>query len=669
MLTENYFIFTMALRTQYEFLFVGRDEGSFVENYAYDLGEGGESSGKIFISIEVQNNPAEAETLGDIIFDTVRKVFFLDPEKDAYVRFEDAIKAVNRELNQIKSERASGFIGNLNVIVAAIVGSNLYITQSGEAEAYLVRKRLCSTISEGLSDETGNDVFANIASGSMESGDFVVLGSTRLLRYIGKNDLAKVFYVKNLVASLGELKELLSGEVLAKIGLIGVSVHETAAFSEDEKGKIVAHLEKEEVSSFSDESAKTGMMRSMKESVSKLTYVVNDLKKKMSSVQRNVTSNIEAGVSRRGSSSSGTGWTKDRILAVTIVGILVLTAGIFWLKNRANEQQTIDNYTKVLTEVQETIASSQTTGQYNKEQAGEMLTQAEKKALEVINSGYLRSKANEMLESIRTARDSLDAVVRPEVKVLADLTQKRPNVSALGLLALGDNIYAYEYNALYPVIADKVQDPLTIDENETVVAGTVYDDNDSLMFYTKSGKVIEYKDNRMTIVDTADGKFRSGVAVKGYSNKLYVLDPVENQIWRYTRRRDKFDAAEGWNINADIRNGISMAIDGNIYVLNSDGYITQIFSGNKEDFPIKKPPISALSAPSKIFTELEMSQIYILEPSTSRVLVYYKDTKGGAVYSSQYVFDELTDLRDVYVDKDTNKMYLLDSGKIYTVNL
>ena len=47
----------MSLRTQYEFLFVGRDEGNFVENYAYDLGEDSERSDKLFISLEIQNNP------------------------------------------------------------------------------------------------------------------------------------------------------------------------------------------------------------------------------------------------------------------------------------------------------------------------------------------------------------------------------------------------------------------------------------------------------------------------------------------------------------------------------------------------------------------------------------------------------------------------------------
>src|SRR5579883_837926 len=117
----------MSLRTQYEFLFVGRDEDSFVENYAYDLGEGGEHSGKIFINLEIQNNPAEAEDIGELIFDTLRKKFFADLDEDPYIRFEKALKEVNRELKNLRSQKPSQFIGSLHVIIAAIAGTNLFL--------------------------------------------------------------------------------------------------------------------------------------------------------------------------------------------------------------------------------------------------------------------------------------------------------------------------------------------------------------------------------------------------------------------------------------------------------------------------------------------------------------------------------------------------------------
>lgn len=667
----------MVLKAQYEFLFVGKDEGGFVENYAYDLGEGEDNSGKIFVNLEIQNNPADAEAIGETIFDNMRKHFFSDLEKEPYLRFEDAIREVNKALNELKGQKSSSFLGNLNVIVAAIVGNSLFITQTGDAEAYLLRRRLCSAVSEGLQDEGSEEIFANIASGSLESGDTVIFNSTRLLRYISKTDLAKIFSGANLVASLGELKDFLSTEVLGRIGIVGINVKESVAqFSDAEKGKIEAHLEKEEA--YSTKTGEKTMKVSLKEAVTRLSVVVDDLRKKVSSGPSGQGTPKRTPIPPRDVSKGGkianvlsfNNWSKDKILVALVIIIILLTMGIWWLRNRVSEQQVVEEYTSTLNEVQEEIASAETTGQYNKDQAGNMLDHAEEKALEVLNSGQLRGRANELLQFIHDTRDQLDGVLRPEARVLGDLSTKRENVSALGLLSLNDTLYAFEYNALYPLVLDQVQDPLTIDENETVIAGTMYEDENSLIFFTKSGKVLEYKDNRVSFLDATEGAFHKGVAIAGYSNKIYILDPDENQIWRYTRRRDNFDTAEAYNVNAELNDGVDLAIDGSIYVLENTGGIVKIYASNKEDFPIKKQPVNELENPTKIFTELDMSSIYVLEPSEKRVLVYYKDDKtGGAIYSNQYVFDDISELRDIYVDKDTNKMYLLDKSRVYEVVL
>ena len=182
--------------------------------------------------------------------------------------------------------------------------------------------------------------------------------------------------------------------------------------------------------------------------------------------------------------------------------------------------------------------------------------------------------------------------------------------------------------------------------------------------------MIEYKDDRMAFLSTTDTNFKKGDAIEAYSNKIYILDPEGSQIWRYTRRRDQFDGAQAYANSVDLKNGIDLAIDGNVYVLNKDGYVTKLFQGSKEDFPIKKQPVKAVTAPTKIFTEADMSQIFILEPNEHRVLVYLKDDRsGGAVYSGQYIFDEINDLKDVYVDKDTNTMYVLTSKAVYRTAL
>jgi len=215
----------MALKANYEFLFVGRDDNSFLENYSYDLfQEHGDKSGQVFINLEVQNNQVDAEEIGRVIFESMQVKFFEDVERDPYERFEIALRAVNDALNGFKKDKASGYIGNLNIIIAAILGDVLYLTQSVDAEAYLIRKKYVSVVSEGLGDESGdgNDIFISIASGKIESGDFVLFSSTRLLRYVSKTDLAKCVNRRSIMESLNELREVISTEILGRVGLTGI---------------------------------------------------------------------------------------------------------------------------------------------------------------------------------------------------------------------------------------------------------------------------------------------------------------------------------------------------------------------------------------------------------------------------------------------------------------
>jgi len=117
-----------------------------------------------------------------------------------------------------------------------------------------------------------------------------------------------------------------------------------------------------------------------------------------------------------------------------------------------------------------------------------MLTDAEQKGIEILNSGYYKDKARELLDLILETRDKLDGVMHPKMELMADLSQKRSNVSAIGLVHLKDKLFAYEYNALYPVMLNQVADPLTIDDNEKVVSAVNYDDQDSVLFFTESAR-------------------------------------------------------------------------------------------------------------------------------------------------------------------------------------
>lgn len=658
----------MSLKASYEFLFFGKDDNSFLENYSYDLFQDhGEQSGQIFVNLEVQNNPVDAEEIGAVIFETMQKVFFENVTAEPYDRFEAALKAVNGVLGEFKSQKVSGYIGNLNVIISGIVGDTLLLSQTGDAEAYLIRKRYVSVVSEGLHDDPeSEEIFSSIASGQIEEGDLVLFSSTRLLRYISKTDFAKSVHKTSIEDTLGEIKDIVSTEILGRIGMIGV------LFSKVTADDIQSIEDGVDTATQSVLEGTASHVVAHKESVTgKFITAVKGYRRKKKS-------QIYDGRERNSAGGGSMNWlinlAKNKVLGFLMVIILVLVIGIMVTNSNRAAKVEIEKLDEVLTGIQNMISEAETKGGFDKESAKEMLDKAYSDSLTVLNSGYYREKANLYLIQIDDVRDSLDNVQRiEEPELVADLSENRSDVNALGFAVVGDRVFAYEYNALYEVVLDQVQDPLTIDDEETVIAATGFDDRNSVVFLTKSGKLIEYRNGTMSFMDTDDGSFHRGVALADWSNRIYLLDSAGSQIWKYTYKGtlEKFGSAEAYiGDETDLSDAVDVAIDANVFILKSNGDVNKFYAGSKAEFYINNAPFTGFKDPSVIHTTEKLDEVYVLDSAEARVMVFKKDAQSGNLeYSSQYLFDGVGELRDIYVDPDSRELYVLSESKIYKIGL
>jgi len=653
----------MSLKATYEFLFVGRDDNSFLENYYYDLFQDhGERGGQIFINLEVQGNPVDAEEIGSMIFQTMQKGFFEDVNKDPYDRFEYALKLVNKTLSVFQEQKVSNYIGDLNVIIAATVGDQLFVTQTGEAEAYLVRKRYVSVVSEGLSDDKGDEIFSSIASGQIEVGDFVLFSSTRLLRYIGKTDLAQSVHRKDIVESLDDIKDSILTEILGRVALIGIQ------FSRVTKSEESALL-------LQDDTVNKGAMESSENHISvqretltgKFFSSARKYKNKVKSTNIDF-GKIGSWFSNLYKSLFSKGFGKDKILALLILLIFVLVIGIFFASGKRSDREEIERLDTVLEGVQDRIAEAETKAAISKETAQELLDQAYVDAKSVLDSGDYREKAGLLISEIEEARDVLNGVKRIEVPmVYVNLSEKYEGINPLGFVNVDDKVYIYDTQNIYEIVVDQVQDSLVIDENETVVAATGFDNRNSVVFLTESGKLIEYDGGTMSFMDSEDGSFRKGVKLDDWSNKLYILDNTEGQIWKYTYQasRNAFASPDAYVLDdTDLKSAVDISIDGSIYALSDNSDLMKFYAGNKEEFFINDYPTSSLVNPSALFVEEDSDYAYILDSSENRVMVLIKDSSNGHMnYVSQYLFETDGEIRDLYVEG--NVMYLISSaGKL-----
>lgn len=664
----------MSIRGEYEFLFTGSDDNSFLENYAYDFHrEHGEEGGQVFVNLEIQNNPLDAEEIGSVIFEMLQKIFFEDLSIDPYERFEAALKEINGVLAEFKSQKMSGYIGNLNVVIAAIVDNQLFLTQCGDAEAYLIRKRYVSIISEGLSEDasSSDEVFASIASGEIEQGDFVLFSSSRLVRYISKTDLAQCISKTSVVESLNEIQDVISTEILGRVALTGILFRKVAS---EEVAEIENEIDEATTAVLESGGGRySAYTKKVKTKFSNLLKSSGGAKKgrraSVSDLREGVSSSFSGffGFLKRGLFSGGFG--KDKILSLLVIVIVVLLVGILFANFKQSKREELAELDAVLVEVRDRIAEAETRGVYDKDAARMILDRAYTDARTVLESGHYRDKAGLYLLKIEETRDRLDNVQRvSEPKVIADLSSKRTDISALGFALIRDRVFVYDSNGLYEIVLDQVQDPLTVSDDEIVVSATGFSERNSILFLTQRGNLLEYREGVMSLMSTEDGNFRRGVSLLSWGSRIYILDPVEGQIWRYSYRglREIFGPAEPYvNDGTDISKAVDFAIDASVYVLEQAGGLMKFYAGSKQEFYVNNPPFAMFKSPDVVYTTDRLDQVFVLDSADARVLVYDKEEQTGNVrYSAQYVFDGVGSLRDIYVDPDSQKVYVLSESKV-----
>src|SRR3989344_3886956 len=184
------------------------------------------------------------------------------------------------------------------------------------------------------------------------------------------------------------------------------------------------------------------------------------------------------------------------------------------------------------------------------------------------------------------------------------------------------------------------------------------------IYYVKNGVVSRDKGNNkeQTIIKSSD--LPQGVGGLGiYNGNIYVLSKNDSQIFRFAgkdfTKGDYFSSSRPTLSNAN-----AMTIDGAILILFSDGNVAKYTRGVSDNLSITnldKP----LSNPSRIFTDPDTQNVYILDNGNSRIVVLGKNGE----YQAQYQAAEFKNAKDFDVREADKKIYFLSNGKIYSINL
>ena len=654
----------MLVQLQQESLTIGRKPLGFTQHYYTEWDDGlGQEKISMFLVLTITSSQVAAEEVGKEAFQLLQDHFLHDLSGDPYDRFENALREINVMVNEKEKEMEVKFIHNVHILGGVIQKDMLFLSQRGDAQAYLVRKRHVSSISEGLYDEKNtHDLFQNIASGVLEVNDTVILTTGKLIQYVTPSDFSKIFSEQSLSEATTELKELLGTDLEEQMALLAFEVLEKMGESAPavlpKKTKSEEKIE-EEMDAEPKKKKKASLKMPFKTAeLSNSLSILRDWAGRQERLQ--VFKNLRT-------------WGRDKILIAIVVAVLVLGGGVTYAVVVGGKQKQIRAMEDKLAVAEDNLVQAETRGAFDKAEAATLLDEAEDLAVEVLNSGYLRGNASELLDKVAEERDFLDNVIRVsgELNEVADFSTLIGSDKIVGVSPYQDRIAVYTSNNVYQVLIDQVQPANPTLPNEKIISGNYFADPQNLVLLTESGQVIEYIDGNSQFADTADGEWKGGVDVVSYSTKLYLLDPEEKQIWRYQRSRTGYGSAQAYlastETDLDLSSAISVAVDGSVWVLMEDGSIEQLLSGEQLDYELVKEPLASMENATQIYTELEIPQLFVVDPSENRLFVFDKSSRtNDLTYASQYLFEEMKgNLVDIYLDKDRDVYVLVSDQALY----
>ena len=357
------------------------------------------------------------------------------------------------------------------------------------------------------------------------------------------------------------------------------------------------------------------------------------------------------------------------LFVLTILLVIGFIGSISYLRIKTNIETREQNYKNKIQAIMDKKTAAEASMIYNDEiKAFNLLKEAENLIKELPTT--LPSQKNKTVELQNEINDSLKIlqklnIIKPEI--VADLIQTQSSAKTTKLALINKDLIAYGPEDLFIYKINLDTKEMAKKEHQTIPylhAADTPKEQDVIVFLTQENNIAEYSPKSETF-STKDITLAQNAALSDvfvYSQRLYVVDVANNQIYKHNKTQTGYDKGTPWikTAGADLSDVVSIAIDSDLFALKQNGKILKFISGNEQPFIISGLD-PALDKPTEIWTYANVKNIYILEPTNKRVIVLDKQGK----LLQQYTVKEWKNPTSMIVDEPNKVVYVLDNDKIY----
>ena len=287
-------------------------------------------------------------------------------------------------------------------------------------------------------------------------------------------------------------------------------------------------------------------------------------------------------------------------------------------------------------------------------------------------SPALTDEANNLSNQIKVKLDEINTAKRIYGTDSVFSLQSAP----LFVYASGANVISVSFDGAissYNSRSKTVENIVSVSADFGKLVDVSYRDSDeSLIALTDAPRVLKVDLANKTVseVKLAEGEFwEVGNSLATYSTNIYILDKNSGQIWKHSKADDAYGKGTAVisKMPDNLKSGIDINIDGNIYLLKSDGTAARISKGTADSaFKLAATPTpdDKILDPKSIFLNSETNSLYIFDKKANRVVQYSK----LGVYQKQFVLDGL-ELTNFAVNEKLKKLWLISETKVFEIDL
>jgi hypothetical protein len=624
--------------------------------------------GRLFAVLDLKIDPAEdASVAGRLVWDTLSEEYYAPEDETPVSALERAVYAVRDKLRNLSPA------ATLELGAVAFRGEVAYLAKIGKPALYL--RRGTETL-ELLSGEEG----ANIASQILEEGDTVVLGSPVFAKNFPPADLPRTEFLE---------KQFSSGEKVPGFAALLLTLassrearEEAVARSRSSRefwGKVSgagAWLTRQAKQLAQSVRAPKQFKGKLASAWKKRLHHGEELAKDRQEVisQEPGLESQELGAGSREVKPSRKKFQLPKIKGISLpklILVLVLILGIsvaFTTWQQAKKARAAE-FERLLGEATQSLDEAEGLIGLSNEQASVLITEAQADLDRARELSPDTTDINPLLDRSTTLLNAIEKITPVgEENLKYDLNVQAQGAQGLAIAGTGSaTVYVLEgtREAVFSIDLSK-ELPSATELGEGEISGAKELVVEGEYLYLRGATHVYRLKIKGRAVDEpiSFDRIKKATALGTYLGNIYLLVPGEEQIYKFWNLPGGYASARNWLTGAVPMTGVvDMTIDGEIWLLQSDGQVIRLSAGEQVPFSISNLS-TPLKEPIKIFTQIGMENLYVLDRGENRIVVL--DKSGD--FLGQFKGDFLSGATDLWVSSNGKNIFVLAGAKIYQIS-